>query len=123
LVGAALVAITYSELGDELTVNLASAIQCFVTLVGEVLLFSSPFYNLAFANLRVDDIKLLFSNTSPGDFASMGGVGEWTGFMNASPLYWTCFGVPVTFTVMQSYFTTIVGFIPVITVLLKSLSF
>jgi hypothetical protein len=122
-VGVGLVVVTYEQAASTLTgTNIKGALKTLASLFGEVVVFSMPFYSIAYANLRVDDIKAIFANTAPGDFVSIGGVGEWQGFMAASPLYWTCFGVPITFTVMQTYATTIVGFIPVITIFLKSLS-
>jgi hypothetical protein len=122
-VGVGLVVVTYEQASGTInSENLRGAIKTLASLVGEVLVFSMPFYSIAIANLRVDDIKAIFANTSPGDFVSIGGVAAWQGFMTASPLYWTCFGVPITFTVMKTYATTVVGFIPLITIFIKSLS-
>jgi hypothetical protein len=73
-VGVALVVVTYEQAASTLTgTNIQGAIKTLATLVGEVLVFSMPFYSIAIANLRVDDIKAIFANTSPGDFVSIHG--------------------------------------------------
>jgi hypothetical protein len=89
-------------------------------LAAEFVLLIWPLYCLAYSNIRVDQIRETFYNCAPGDFASIGGVTEWTAFMTANSLYWNVMGIPITIEVMQSWFSYLIGFLPFILVVLKS---
>jgi hypothetical protein len=88
-------------------------------MLGQFLLFVYPLYCLAYANIRVNLIRNTFYNCAPGDFASIGGVAEWTAFMSANTIYWNVMGIPITIEMIQSWGKYLIGIIPVVLGVLK----
>jgi hypothetical protein len=81
-----------------------------------------PIYCLACANRRVGSIRA-FGQTAPNDFSILGPkLLHWIQHSKGK-LYWTVFGVPITWTIMQSYVYGAVGVVPVIVYLLSQSSY
>lgn len=77
-----------------------------------IFIFSYPLSSLAFANIKVSRIRSIFSGACPDDFGPFGNMDDWASFMDANPLYWTIYSMPINKAFFQTYVSALAGVIP-----------